>query len=119
MSSTRKRSSDILAFVKQMTGSTCQFLDVVSLPASTSLRVLLQRAQLLGLKSNCSSHQNWVFEIVATGSTFDMDTLPTGEAETGTVVIIKTKAGPTPNRDRDKIKEFDKTVSSKGVKVYS
>jgi hypothetical protein len=112
----RKRSSDILAFVKQMTGNSCQFLGVVTLPANSSFRVLLERATLLRIKSNNSTRPQWLFEILPIGSTFDMDNMPTGEVETGTVLIFKVKMEHK-STNREHITGVNQPVSSKGVTI--
>lgn len=64
-------------------------LDVVPLPVNTSLKVLINKAQCLGLKSNSSTQQDWVFEVLPLGLKFDLESVPAREVGTGTVVIIK------------------------------
>ena len=99
-----------------MIGNSCQFLGVVTMPANSSFRVLVERAILLQIKSNYSTRPQWLFEILPIGSTFDMDNVPTGEVETGTVLIIKVKMEHK-STNRENITGFNQPVSSKGVTI--
>ena len=99
-----------MAFVKQLVGTTCLLLDVVPLPVNTSLKVLINRAQCLGLKSNSSTQPDWVFEVLPLGLTFDLESVPAGEVMTGTMVIIRQDI-----RNNKENSDSSKSASLKGV----